>query len=344
MSFLSSIGSKVVGAATGGLLAGSPFGLAASVLMPGATQILDQVGVGDLLDEIDDQLPWLDDAVSLLGAAGTFGGLGAFGGALGGAFGAGGVLETLQGLLLTDAAGKVDEESLFAGLTLALVEEVAPAGAAGLRQALESALGDPARSLETAAVTGLRGLVGSGALPKTIAEGILSQAFAAAQLDGNDRALFDGRGGPGDATIATEAKGAAISQALARLERFSTGLEIAPRRSLDGADPAGGAAARGGAADLGAGFLFKPESDGEGKLVILLPESLGGQVASLRLLDGRGRELEVGESSGFGNGNREHFRFDRPGAAYPVGLLVEVSLADGRVLTRTIADPSRRVE
>lgn len=55
------------------------------------------------------------------------------------------------------------------------------------------------------------------------------------------------------------------------------------------------------------GFLWKPVSDSTGKLAVLLPQSTRGFVT----VNG-----ESGSWGGVGNGNRAHYRFSKPGAAY----------------------------
>jgi hypothetical protein len=92
------------------------------------------------------------------------------------------------------------------------------------------------------------------------------------------------------------------------------------------------------------GFLFKPESDGEGKLVVLLPANLAYSVESLILKDEDGNEIERGEPSGYANGGREHFRFDKAGDEYPDNLTVEITLSDGTTKEYVIPDPSQRYD
>ena len=92
------------------------------------------------------------------------------------------------------------------------------------------------------------------------------------------------------------------------------------------------------------GFLFKPVSDSNGKLVVLAPSELTGNVESIVLKDSTGSVLDEGVFSGVGNGEREHFRFSKAGGDYPDNLVVEIRLKDGSVKTFDIADPSQRVE
>jgi len=77
------------------------------------------------------------------------------------------------------------------------------------------------------------------------------------------------------------------------------------------------------------GFLWKPVSDSNGKLVTLLPKNLAGKVQSVEIQDANGKVLDKGRAAGIGNGDRPHFRFDKPGAAYGDNLRVVARLADG---------------
>jgi len=68
-----------------------------------------------------------------------------------------------------------------------------------------------------------------------------------------------------------------------------------------------------------AGFVWKPISEGDGRLVVLFPASSGATGATLRF---GGATIAVGRFSGRTNGNRPTIRFGAPGGAYPNGLQV----------------------
>ena len=93
------------------------------------------------------------------------------------------------------------------------------------------------------------------------------------------------------------------------------------------------------------GFLWKPVSDKNGDLVVLLPKKLTGKVEEVRILspDGK-RTLGKGKYSGIGNGDREHFRFSKPGSGYPDGAIVYIKLDNGSTRHVKIGDTSRRIE
>lgn len=95
----------------------------------------------------------------------------------------------------------------------------------------------------------------------------------------------------------------------------------------------------------GGGFLWKPTSDKNGDLVVLLPKRLTGKVQEVRVLSADGKKtLGKGKYSGVGNGDREHFRFSKPGSAYPDGSIVYIKLEDGTTRHLRINDTSRRIE
>ncbi len=79
------------------------------------------------------------------------------------------------------------------------------------------------------------------------------------------------------------------------------------------------------------GFLWKPVSESDGNLVVLLPPELKGQVSSVEIQDAAGNTIDTGRFSGDQkNGGRPHFRFDKPGSAYGEGLTAVAKTTDGR--------------
>lgn len=93
-----------------------------------------------------------------------------------------------------------------------------------------------------------------------------------------------------------------------------------------------------------AGFLWKPVSDSDGNLAILLPPNMTGKVNGVNVLSPEGQVLESGRASGVGNGGREHFRFKRPGGSFPPGCQVQILFKDGSQQTIPIENPGVRNE
>lgn len=93
-----------------------------------------------------------------------------------------------------------------------------------------------------------------------------------------------------------------------------------------------------------AGFLWKPVSDSDGNLAILLPPGMTGKVAAVRVLSPDGQVLEEGRTGGVGNGGREHFRFKHPGGSFPPNCQVQILMKDGSQQTIPIPNPGVRNE
>ncbi|MFN8614155.1 MAG: hypothetical protein U0931_41880 [Vulcanimicrobiota bacterium] len=95
--------------------------------------------------------------------------------------------------------------------------------------------------------------------------------------------------------------------------------------------------------DAPIGFLWKPVSDSDGKLAILLPPQFNGKVSGVTVNSPDG-QTATGRSSGVGNGDRQHFRFNQPGSAFAPGTVVSISLRDGRNEQIPIQNPAMRNE
>lgn len=102
---------------------------------------------------------------------------------------------------------------------------------------------------------------------------------------------------------------------------------------------------KGIASPFGRGFLWKPVSDSDGKLAILLPSAISEEVVDVKLLSpDHSKVLATGRFTGIGNGDRAHFRFAKPGDGYPAGLIVQATLKDGTTFEHRISRPNSRNE
>lgn len=91
-------------------------------------------------------------------------------------------------------------------------------------------------------------------------------------------------------------------------------------------------------------FLWKPVADKDGKLVVLLPSKLTGDVNRVRLLSPDGKQvIAQSKFSGIGNGDRGHYRFSKPGAEYPPNTKVEIIMDDGNRYRVNIPSTGRRM-
>jgi hypothetical protein len=278
----------------------------------------------------------------------------------------------LSGILSPMGNNDISEEELFAGLIQERIQKLKGSeAAASYSQALSaerSASTGQRFSIEEAARGVLQQLEDDGTLTYDEATTIHAQAFKAAQLDGNSEALYDDKGGPNDPTIAIAKLEAALLSARTKIEEIEGGDSDPGTLTLDigntglpnirvkinddgtfglpstddkkdsGVTPVDGAVPIDGAE----GFLFKPISDTTGNLVILLPQSLKNNVESVILKNSSGETLEEGIDSGYANGDRQHFRFNKPGAEFGANVTVEVKLKSGGKEIFMIEDPSRR--
>jgi hypothetical protein len=90
-------------------------------------------------------------------------------------------------------------------------------------------------------------------------------------------------------------------------------------------------------------FLWKPTSDKDGKLAVLMPPKLTGKIKNVVILSpDKTKVLAKGTYSGVGNGDREHFRFSKAGEQYPDKSIVMVTLKDGSTQSVTIRNTAAR--
>ncbi len=257
---------------------------------------------------------------------------------------------TLKSFISSDPAKKVSEEELFSGLVQERIKKTKGDEALKEFQTLlekskqERKKPDGFIPLEDATKEALKTFQASGKLTQEETDSIYSQAFAAAQLDENKDVLFDDRGGPNDPTMAVAAMEQALLLSKAMIKKFDDGSEKAPARSI--AEASNGKAMHVGHTSEGgsAGFLFKPVSDSDGKLAVLLPSRLAGLVKGVALVGPNGEILEKGRFTGNGNGGRDHFRFSKSGGRYPDGVRVQVTMSNDEVMNYLIRETSQRNE
>lgn len=97
-------------------------------------------------------------------------------------------------------------------------------------------------------------------------------------------------------------------------------------------------------AKLTSGFLWKPQSDNDKKLVVLFPTGFVGRHKEAYVIGADGVR-ENGKFSGeSSNGNRVHYRFGKAGGSYKAPALAVIKLKDGSVFSYKIANPAARTE
>ncbi len=90
-------------------------------------------------------------------------------------------------------------------------------------------------------------------------------------------------------------------------------------------------------------FLWKPISESDGRLVILLPGKYRGKAESCKVYNAAGLELEAGNFVGdTHNGYRPHFRFRHRGEFYGKSLTVKATLTGGNEATWHIPNGAMR--
>ena len=189
------------------------------------------------------------------------------------------------------------------------------------------------------------------ALQKVVDAGLLDTAKAR-QIQGlaNQVAEFDGKKGRSDAKEGTLVTDAAVGKAEQTLQQIQSGaLPPPPPASLKPSTtetakekPAPGSSET----TKDPEFLWKPVSDSDGKLAVLLPSKYTGKIKELAIYSALPPSsenlVERGRYSGVGNGDRTHFRFSKPGAGYPNGVYVVATLDDGSTIQFKINNTSQR--
>ncbi|MCC6933938.1 MAG: hypothetical protein IT292_11925 [Deltaproteobacteria bacterium] len=271
--------------------------------------------------------------------------------------------EAMKLVLAPDAQGKINEEQLQHGIVYYMLnkqdEKLGKEYLDTFENIVSSMSGEA--SPEDIVKASLKILVSNGKVSAEDAEKINGISFRAAQIDDNLTALYDSKGSESDNTIAALPMEEALEKTLANLEGLETGEITADARSLNapsnvapqamaGAAEGGFPNGSGGSGHGGGkgGFLWKPISESDGKLAVLLPSSLTGSVAGLEIYSGDpengGQLLDRGRFTGATNGNRATFRFGKPGSGYPDNCYVVARLDNGQTQKFQIPDSSQRVE
>jgi hypothetical protein len=265
---------------------------------------------------------------------------------------------TMKAFLAHGQGDKISEEHLFSGLIQKSIQDIkGDAGLAEFKTLFEAAKKRLQKAngyvpVEDATKAALKEYRDANKLTKEEADSIYSKAFAGAQLDQNTDALYDDRGGPNDPTIAVAEMEQALILSSSVMSKFDSGAEQVKARSLDEPSNSAPLIGSGGstaqttvqAGSGNAGFLFKPSSESDGKLVVLLPPRLAGLVKSVSLVGPNGEIIETGRYTGNGNEGRDHYRFSRPGAQYQDGLAVQATLTTGEIVRYIINETSQRSE
>ena len=266
---------------------------------------------------------------------------------------------------------EVSEEELYAGLIEQRLNEKSKDAAEFYHSEMEKLLTSMRQpngnvSYEDVALAALNNTVSAGKLTKEEAEVVNGEAFSGAQLDNNLDALFDNIGSENDPTKAV----ASISEAISKSESFVNGIKDGTKKiesrslsigstgrnymsggsagslSLLGSSLSSSSASGSQRLDGPGGFLWKPVSDSDGKLAVLLPKSFAGQIEKLEvhssLPPSDSSKVAEGSYKYDSNGGRPTFRFSKPGASYGDNLYVVAFKKDGSTATWDIEDGGKR--
>ncbi len=275
--------------------------------------------------------------------------------------------EFMRGALGGSGVTQVNEEELFAGLIQQRLEVENPEAAAYYAEQKAQFMTTLRQSngyvsVEEAAVEALKATVEAGKIDLESAERINGEAFAAAQLDDNLDALYDSDGSAEDSTVAVASMEAALLSMRTMVDAYDSGEAPAASRALDaaitttvassgaaGAGHSGDGSSIEGAQELDGpqGFLWKPVSEGDGNLVVLLPTDLRGMLDRVEIHSelpaSADTLLEEGRFSGDEhNGARPHYRFDQPGSGYGSDVHVVAYKTDGTQITWDITNGADR--
>lgn len=261
-----------------------------------------------------------------------------------------------------DPSAVVNEEELYANiieqrLSLESSDAADYYHAAKDRIAQAAMRPDGYVSWEDVSKTALKETVAAGKVSEDKAAEINGLAFQAAQLDDHTDVLWDGRGSDSDPTVAIATMSEAMFKMKAVIDQADNGeLTVNPlaldssvdNSAVPAAGAAGGSTGAVDPSDGDGGFLWKPASEQDGHLLVMLPESLAGQIQSVDLY----KSVPADDSSRIASGaekisggdTRPTFNFDKPGADYGKDIYLVVHKIDGSDLTYLIADGSQRID
>ncbi len=95
----------------------------------------------------------------------------------------------------------------------------------------------------------------------------------------------------------------------------------------------------------GGGFVWKPRSESDGRLVALLPPQYRGNVQSAHIAGSGGSVIDQGRFAGdLHNGRRPHYRFTQHGSAYGADIYLVADLIEGGTVHWHIAHGAHRQE
>ena len=151
----------------------------------------------------------------------------------------------------------------------------------------------------------------------------------------------------GDGSSSSEVE-AQVEAQLAEQEAATAASEAEQRAAQESAsssssDSGSSSASSGSTGGGSGGFLWKPVSESNGRLVVLLPGSLRGRVSGCSISGSFGSE--TGSFAGdTHNGRRPHYRFSKPGRSYGSNITVTARTSSGNQSWRVPNGASRHTQ
>lgn len=256
----------------------------------------------------------------------------------------------------------LSERELFAGsISHRLEKKFGSEAATAFRANLAEKINGGENNLAEAASRALKRTRVDGFIEREDAHSVRQESFQVSQLDSNFARLYQGGEGPrvaeldrSEAITMIEKKFAAIDNG--ELEVQTMGERKAAVREAKAAGTFDANVdetkigtvdkknvIEGNPTDGSEGFLWKPVSD-HGPLAVLVPHEYKGQVESVAVLSDKGKVLEEGRDGGYGNGDRQHWRFSKTGSDYGNDLTLEVRLNSGKKIHYAIKDGAQRYD
>lgn len=246
--------------------------------------------------------------------------------------------------LVPDKNGEVNEEQLFVAAAAAKISQSSGANARERFLSEVSANFSQSHSYEEAGKAALKKIQDLGIISSRSLGKIYSQAFAAAQLDSNTEALWDGTGGRRDKTIAVGDKTEAAATAAERLQEFLLNPDSVTSRDVDEIPLGRVDHQKGRTIDGPGNFSFNPARASDGFAEITVPKEVSQKVTAVLLRDFSGNIIDVASETDADENGARKFAFSASGISFPSNIIVEVQLTKGPALRYLIPRPSKNYD
>ena len=140
----------------------------------------------------------------------------------------------------------------------------------------------------------------------------------------------------GNAAVVLDAYEEWETEERAQKEQAAREAAIAAAEAAKAAEEAAEAAETRTDTTISNGYVWKPVSEGDGKLVVLFPNAYKGKIESAGIYSALPPSpstlIEAGKFKGdTANGNRPHYRYKKPGSSYGKNIFSVAILKDGTI-------------